>query len=117
MDSIYIYTCYTDMIMIKAKNDNKNDIKNDKKKEMEKREEMLGKELKKNNINFPMHFSEFDKHTKFFIDYSLQNKKIYFMFSNKAGQGWLVISNGTENVYASKNDVMDAIASSLKNSN
>jgi len=94
------------------------EIENDKKKEMKKREEILGKELKKNNIKFPMHVSEFDKHTKFFIDYSLQNDKIYFMFSNKAGQGWLVISNGTENVYASKNDVMDVLASSfLKNSN
>ena len=101
------------MIMIKPKNDNKNDNK----KEMEKREKILGKELEKNNIKFPMHVSEFDKHTKFFMDYSLQNKTIYFMFSNKAGQGWLVISNGTENVYASKNDVMDVITSSfLKNS-
>ena len=98
------------MIMIKPKNDNKKDNK----KEMEKREKILGKELEKNNIKFPMHVSEFDKHTKFFMDYSLQNKTIYFMFSNKAGQGWLVISNGTENVsenvYASKDEVMDVIS-------
>ena len=87
------------------------------KKEMKKREKKLNKELKKNNIKFPMDVSEFDKHTKFFMDYSLEDKTIYFMFSNKAGQGWLVISNGTENVYASKNDVMDVITSSfLKNS-
>ena len=84
------------------------------KKEMKKREKKLNKELKKNNIKFPMDVSEFDKHTKFFMDYSLQDKTIYFMFSNKDGQcdrqGWLVISNGTENVYASKDEVMDVIS-------
>lgn len=93
------------MIMIKPKNTNKN--------EMEKREKALDKELKKNNIKFPLHVGEFDQHTKFFMDYSLQNKTIYFMFSNKAGQGWLVISNGKENVYASKDEVMDVITSSF----
>jgi len=109
MNLIYIYTCYADMLMIKPKIELENDVKNDNKKEMKKREKTLSKELRKNNIKFPMSISEFDKHTNFFKDYSLQNKTIYFMFSNQSGEGWLVISNGIENVYSSKDEIMDFI--------
>ena len=92
------------MCMIKPKTDLKND-----KKEMKKREKTLGKELKKNNIKFPMSMYNFENHTTFFTAYSLQDKTIHFMFSNQNEEGWLVISNGTEKVYASKDDVIDII--------
>lgn len=103
---VFMYTFYSDLIKIV----NKEAVKaNLNEKEMKKRETQLNKQLKKHNITFPMHVAAFEKHADFFTNYSLHDKTIYFMFSNKNGEGWMVISNGMENFYASKDDVMDVI--------
>jgi len=112
MTNFYMYTIYTDLLMEKNNVDTKMEETNKKQK---MRDQLVHKKLLNLNIQFPLQENEFEKHINFFVEESLTNKMINFLFVKKIQQierEYIVISNGLQQKYNTKKEAFNAITNS-----
>lgn len=112
MTHFYMYTIYSDLLMETNNVETKMEETNKKQK---MRDQLVHKKLINLNMQFPLQENEFEKHINFFVEESLNNKMINFLFVKKIQQiehEYIVISKGLQQKYDTKNEAFKAITNS-----
>jgi len=112
MTAFYMYTIYSDLLMETNNVETKMEETNKKQK---MRDQLVQKKLLNLNIQFPLQENEFEKYINFFVEESLNNKMINFLFIKKTKEieiEYDVISNGLQQKYNTKKEAFKSITNS-----
>jgi len=107
-----MYTIYSDLLMETNNVETKMEETNKKQK---MRDQLVQKKLLNLNIQFPLQENEFEKYINFFVEESLNNKMINFLFIKKTKEieiEYDVISNGLQQKYNTKKEAFKSITNS-----